>query len=355
LHALVLLLEKGASPNCTLQPNTGMTATQRAASEGDVEILEYLIAAGGDIHQPAARYEGRTTLQAACEGHHIAMVRFLLHQKVDINAPAAKHDGCTALEASLDGKAAADIFNLLMQEGACMADTKHAGRILRRLISGGLFDKIHLAISAGADVNEMTSSWDEDNGVTQRTCLQAAAEKGDTSLVTLLLSNGGDINAKAYRDRGKTALQAATSRKQVDLDLVRFLLDRGANINAPAAAERGATALQGAAIRGHINVVLLLLENGADPNGRPALLHGRTALEGAAEHGRLDVVKMLLNAGAGPRRWGAETFDQEIQIAEENGHFTVANLIRKHQELHGGSGRMETLPRNAQLSSQGSR
>jgi ankyrin repeat protein len=82
------------------------------------------------------------------------------------------------------------------------------------------------------------------------------------------------------------------------LELVRLLLDAGEYINAPAYEDRGRTALQAAVEEGHIMVVHLLFAHGADVNADPCPFDGRTCLQAAAEKGRLELVKFLLRVGA---------------------------------------------------------
>jgi ankyrin repeat protein len=72
----------------------------------------------------------------------------------------------------------------------------------------------------------------------------------------------------------------------------------------------------------------LLLDKGADANVAPSLVEGRYAIEGAAEHGRLDMVQLLLNAGAEGNVIRGTGFQYAIELAEENKHFAVANLLK---------------------------
>jgi ankyrin repeat protein len=64
------------------------------------------------------------------------------------------------------------------------------------------------------------------------TVLQAAAARGDTEMVRILLENGSNINEPPYGPGGATALQAAVESECVET--VRFLLEHGADVNAPA-------------------------------------------------------------------------------------------------------------------------
>jgi len=331
---MAALLEKGVSPNSYSSSGSGRNALQAAAESGNIDYIDYFLQHGGDINKPASRSGGATALQAACCSNNKQTVRYLLEKGADVNAPPAVRRGITAIEASLQFHQCNELFELLLEHGAAINQTPgQSSRILRRLIFRGIHDQnllrlVSLTLDAGADSSEMATEF----AGYGRTALQLAAEQGSLDLVKLMVSRNGDVNRPAWRYLGRTALQAAVTRHKPEFELVQFLIDHGADVNAAPAANGGLTALQGAAIQGHVKIVLLLLGSGADPNARPALEYGRTALQGAAEHGRLDVVKLLLNAGARPDRWGKQVgFQKEIDLAERNRHFTVAELLRSHE------------------------
>jgi ankyrin repeat protein len=64
----------------------------------------------------------------------------------------------------------------------------------------------------------------------------------------MLLNAGADVNASLANPGGRTALQAAAEKG--NLELCQILLDTGANINSAAGYDSGATALQLVAIKG---------------------------------------------------------------------------------------------------------
>ena len=104
--------------------------------------------------------------------------------------------------------------------------------------------------------------------------LVAAAARGDTAQLTLLIKKGVDINGKAPRyapdSAGRTALMAAAAYGHTDA--VNLLLSKGANVNMRH--EVGGTALTSAAARGHLAVVKALLKAGGDPNVVVGSMHG---------------------------------------------------------------------------------
>ncbi|KAH7322552.1 ankyrin repeat-containing domain protein [Stachybotrys elegans] len=338
---IALLIEKGVSPNTYVHFENlkCQTPLQYAAECGYIDYIGYFLQHGGDINMPAWSIAGMTALQVACDGNDEQTVRYLIENGADVNAPPAVTRGSTALEASLNRSNGTELFELLLKHGALM-DQHHCGLspilcrlILRETHDQNLFQHVKHVLEDGADPNYMPTNESKLWWVGfPMTPLQRAAERANLELVELLVSHRGDVNRPAGWKRGRTALQAAASHKKPQLKLVQYLLDLGAEVDAPPAADSGFTALQGASIQGHINIVLLLLERGADPNAHPALENGRTAVAGAAEHGRLDVVKVLLNAGARPYRWGKQSgFQAEIELAEKNRHFAIADLLRSHE------------------------
>jgi ankyrin repeat protein len=332
--AIKLLLKSGVNINDRVRGRDSRTPLQYTAYHGELKVVQYLVKAGADVNAPPSRVKGRTALHEAAASGYIEKVKFLLESGADVNSQPNRSHGQTVLEASLDGWRSklspmeAEIFELLLNEGAHINGPRRRRRCwqwnsaLTMLIAKSAENRlIQLALTAGADVNQFGS------GREARSPIQAAAEIGNLDILKQLLEKGAEINAPPGVDYGRTALQAACCNKNPNLELIRFLLGKGAEVNASAGINGGLTALQGAAIQGHIKIALMLLDAGAEVNADPAEIEGRTALDGAAEHGRLDMVQLLLNAGAKSEP-GETAFATAIELAENNGHFAVAELIR---------------------------
>lgn len=234
-----------------------------------------------------------------------------------------------------------EIFELLVRYGA---PTKSSQLLSSLVHYGGHHNLILKILETGMDINAFSKA---DHRFTrmEQTALQAAAERGDIEMASLLMSKGANINLPAVGFRGRTALQAAcgwdpltADEKARKMSLVQLLIESGADVNAPAADEQGQTALQAAAIHGDMEIAVLLLHHGANPNGGSG---DGTALDGAAVMGRIDVVQLLLNIGALSRDRGRTGYDGAISNAEDLGHFAVADLIRQNVEndtmLFGGN------------------
>jgi ankyrin repeat protein len=149
----------------------------------------------------------------------------------------------------------------------------------------------------------------------------------------LLLDAGADVNAPVAYNEGRTALQAAAEKGEIEM--VQVLLAANADVNALPAQCAGVTALQVSAIKGYLGIAIILLNAGADVNAKASLKRGRTALEGAAEHGRIDMVQLLLNAGVELGGSGNAQYREAMQLASKYGHNAVRKLIKAHYERGG--------------------
>ena len=127
-------------------------------------------------------------------------------------------------------------------------------------------------------------------GGSEKTPIHAAALRGHTKILSLLIEHGIDVD---YRDgNGYTALHLTSLNGK--LEAGQFLLDCEAYIDARN--RFGDTPLILAANRGFIEGTRMLLERGAAIDVRGS--NGRTALHCAAIAGRTGAVRLLLEHGA---------------------------------------------------------
>lgn len=119
------------------------------------------------------------------------------------------------------------------------------------------------------------------------TLLHGAASLGDAALVTYLLENGAEVDA---RDRwGRTPLAWAAGFGR--MNTVELLLAHEAAIDL--ADDWGVTALHWAAFCGHADLVQMLIERGANAHAKDN--RGFNVLYCAAAGGQVDVAKLLLS------------------------------------------------------------
>ena len=134
-------------------------------------------------------------------------------------------------------------------------------------------ETVRLLLEMGAaDVN--------DTAFSGYTALMAACLHGYKAIVSLLLENGADVNAKSQA--GITALLEATSgcfhivgsndnvvKVREEIDMVCMLLNYGADVNSKlinsyTPLESGSTALMSAIIYDKAEIAKILLDRGAD-------------------------------------------------------------------------------------------
>jgi ankyrin repeat protein len=348
-EAVPLLLELGAPLN---EFGKRATPLQVAVYMGNIELVKLLVDRGAVVDQPAYPLRGFTAMQGAAYSGNMAVLKFVHSLGAWLNAKPAAIQGVTTLEAAVRpwnefyyedepepepsfwGHRVYDsdieeVVTYLLDNGAEVNREDGApSPLLHDLIEREETVLLQRVIQAGAQLEHRWSTLSSNYSL--RSPLQLAAEMNQLDAVNILLDHGAQINACAATERGRTALQAASSSEDANLAMIELLLSRGAEVNAPAAGDGGVTALQAAAIRGHINIALLLIERKADVNAPPALKDGRTAIDGAAEHGRLDMVKMLLNAGAIGDPFGRDGFKNAINLARANRHIPVAALIEDY-------------------------
>jgi ankyrin repeat protein len=125
------------------------------------------------------------------------------------------------------------------------------------------------------------------------------AAKGDIAKVSALLASGTDPNEHRRAYANRTALHLAAAKSQVAV--ARLLIERGANVNAKAAC--GSTPLHFAACAGNTEMVHLLLQAGAEPD--------------PSGTGTCSYVTFSDKDRGTP-----------LQLAENNGHTMIAELIR---------------------------
>ena len=186
-----------------------------AASEGQIETVQALIAAGADVN--FRNNDGHSALILAAARGHIAVVGYLIAAGADVNA----------------------------------RDNVHGISSLNLAATQGHTEMVRDLIAAGADVNARTN-----NGIS---ALIRAASDGQTEIVRDLIAAGADVNART--DTGYSALSLTRS------NAIRQLLTDAGAVPAPAPAPAPAVTPEDRVAR--------LIENGQ----RPTRLFGVENLE----------------------------------------------------------------------------
>ncbi|XP_014206836.1 ankyrin repeat domain-containing protein 50-like [Copidosoma floridanum] len=371
-----LLLERGASVNH--QDKDGMTPLLVAAFEGHKDVCELLLEYGADVDHCDAT--GRTPLWAAASMGHGAVVALLLFWGCYVDS--IDNEGRTVLSVAA-AQGGADVVKQLLNRGLDELHRDNSGWTpLHYAAFEGHADVCEALLEAGAKIDEtdndgkgalMLAAQEGHTNLVERlivqhrapidqhahdgkTALRLAALEGHYDSVKVLLSHGGDINAKdadgrsilyilALENRlamarflleqdspdiesrdseGRTALHV--SAWQGHVDMVALLLAEGcASVNARDNENR--TPLHSAAWQGHAAIVRLLLEHGATPDH--TCNQGATALGIAAQEGHESCVRALLNHGADPNH-SDHCGRNAIKVAAKSGHDTVVRLLEEH-------------------------
>ena len=119
--------------------------------------------------------------------------------------------------------------------------------------SGDRTEEVKLLLAEGADVNAMCDKYG-------KTPLLWAVMGFNPGMVTLLLDNGADIEAKD--DNGMTPLMLAIQCSQ--LEMVRILLAKGADVNIRACYDLLTPLKVAVKFSKSLEIVRLLIGNGAD-------------------------------------------------------------------------------------------
>ena len=208
----------------------------------------------------------------------------------------------------------------------------------------GLINITQFLIQRGATIDATTNGYHAAPGSTP---LMAAAEKGHTGCLKLLIDNGAGLMAQ--RSDGADALYLATweGRKEVieniaNTDKIKIVCRDIINRKT----YRGRTAIFTAAFHGHLEIGKLLFDHGAKLDLQDK--DGFTPLILAAHEGHLDFVKWLFYEDVS--LYKRDKFgDTALETAEINGHFETMNYLSSitdvenafHQEFR----RMSVFPK----------
>ena len=206
-------------------------ALQLASANGDVAVVELLLAHGADVH--AENPDGDAPLTLASENGHAAVVEVLLAHGADANA---NNDVWALIVASSHGHAA--VVEVLLAHGANI----HVfdDEVLLNASLNGRATIVELLLAHGANVH---ADYDR--------ALRDASVNGHAAVVEVLLAHGADVHAQNDR-----ALRNATLNGHAAV--VEVLLAHGANVHTV-----NGWALTAASTKGHDAVVEVLRAAGA--------------------------------------------------------------------------------------------
>ncbi|KAF3916932.1 Ankyrin-2 [Orbilia brochopaga] len=287
---VAMLLENGAlffQRSGTKRP-VFTIATAAAAKHNHLKILQMLIDAQekhlyNAEHQDERDFSKAAALREAIQGEHEEVIKYLIQVGADICLPD-KYAGTPVFWAIRTGNE--KIVNLLLQTAHDPPSTERHWPPLTLAIERGYEAMVKLLVERRTNYVEYYNygrdPWD------------TAAEKGNISIIRLLLKTGG-INLEKTNGDGFTPLTGAISKGQESV--VRALIEAGADVNFTPVG--GRTPLLEACAKGYHGIAQLLLENGARESiNRPEASTGRTPLATAIYHEHHSIANLLRKAGA---------------------------------------------------------
>ncbi len=298
---VALLLDEGHVPMSGRMGKLGETALHVAARHGDADMVRFLLDRKADPN--ATDKEGFTPLLNAAEHGELATVEILAQNGADLTARTPKDSCAFALAAGSTNLALVQ----WLAEKLPTIDSKDKVYALRNACLHGCVANVRWLLGQGVPANATNLgetpllSACGGPGLIARLRQQkdpalktpgdeAGPEEDYAQIVSLLLTNGADVNFVG--PEGRTPLHYATACGSVLI--TEILLLHKADINARN--RDGRTPLHGAASWGGAPLVELLLTNRAAIEAKDN--YGFTPLRDAAAQGNGVAIKVLLAHGA---------------------------------------------------------
>ena len=192
-------------------PNRNYRPITEAATECQLEILAFLIEAGGDVKEEDNYALKRASLYDRC----VPVIEMLIQHGADVNTPGV-------LVAATEGKALACI-ECLLKHGAQITGSAvgpNGASHWNAFTHAAHFNKqcpgmLAILLEHGVEVDDVHP---DDGNTLGSTALHNAARQGDVAGVTLLLEHGANVNLK--NELGETPMDVAKNKE------VRELLGR---------------------------------------------------------------------------------------------------------------------------------
>jgi len=318
------------------------TALTSAATKGNLDVLNVLIANGADVE--STTMVGETPLMMAALYGHVDIIKVLLKKKAKVDK--LNLHGCSALHlASKIGNV--EIIQLLIDSGEILdldtlvnAQTNDGLSALHLATSNitiveilieheanvnlksdsygtpifmaaglGHLDVVQYLIKKKAEINLTTT-----NGTT---LLMTAASRGYFEIVKALLGEKAEVNAQTRH--GLSALHLATA----NINIVKMLIEHEANVNLKS--EINGTPIFMAAGLGHLDVVQYLIKKKADIN--ITTTNGETPLMYAVNPENFEIVKVLLREKA---EVNAQTNDGLSALLVATYNIAIVEILIEH-------------------------
>ncbi|KAI0528210.1 ankyrin repeat-containing domain protein [Xylaria bambusicola] len=303
----------------------GRTALIRACARSQTRFATFLLGYGADVN--LADKNGYTPLFEATEAQNLHLVEVLLEKGADANVLTSTG------ELSLhEARHSPDLTRLLAERTRDVDYPWPKGVTpLMAAASKGWTQSVKVLLEHKANINAVFTSGDVWVGWT---AVMFAAFFHYADILLILAEHGADLK-KAGAD-GASALHlifaspASENGREIELECLDVLLEFRTRINIDQLGENGETVLHRCAQRGHLRAVQKLVRAGANPNLQDK--SGSTPLAVAVWDARHDVISYLLEHGADPNIAGDGLNHKEgpLHRACRDSDFAVAKMLVEH-------------------------
>lgn len=289
-----LLDTKIKDPNIT--NSQGDSLLLAAATLGNIEAVERLLAMGADVNQQ--NYNTRdTAILRSVYMDHDEITKLLVYERADLNLPNNYRQTPMGIAVEKQKGGLVDLFLTNGVKAGIDKETLWRSSAQKNIV--GIF----AMLKGGVDPNSQNAQGNS--------ALLISASLGDSAAVRALLAYRANVNL-ANKD-GNTALIYAARYNHPDtiMELLAPLtMQYRADLNAQN--NKGETALYWAAQKGYAPVVKMLLAYDADPSLKTK--EGLTALDVAKKYKRTKVIE-LLTMNLNDLK---ESFNQELMQLQSN-------------------------------------
>lgn len=273
----------------------GDTLLLAAATLGNIEAVQRLVAMGADVNKQNA-FSRDTAILRSVYGDHDDITQVLVYENADLNLPNNYRQTPMGLAVEKQKGQLVDLFLTKGVKAGLDSETLFRAAAQKNYVG------VMAMLKGNVDPNVKNSSGN--------TPLIISSSLGDTMSVQALLAYRADVNA-ANND-GNTALIYAARYNHPNTIMALtapLTLQYKADLNMQN--KRGETALYWGAMKGYAQVVKILLAYDADPSLKTTA--GQTALDAAKKYNREKVIELLQM----PINDVKELFNKELQEGQQ--------------------------------------
>lgn len=254
---------------------------QWAAAAGNLELVNYLIAKGSDVHYKDSHGDDVITYAASAGNKNLAVYDALI--KAGANPKVKNEDGTNIIMESIANDTDLKIAEYFVSKGVSLTEKDKFGRTVADYSTKvGNLEILDLLAAKGVKPTDQAlffatqGSRMKENGVEVfktlvekyklnpkalnpqgQSLLHALSRRGNSEIINYVISKGAD--AKVVDKAGNTALMVAAAGKNTDL--INLFLSKSNNVNA--VNSNGESALTKAVASGTPEIVTLLIDKGA--------------------------------------------------------------------------------------------